>query len=111
MTDPELTTEEKREFFVNGVLKTWRETDAPFGKKAWDTVTKAMVFVGNYKDWAGADKKAEVLQILSLVLDKTDAPGPDFIVDRFIEWAAEYGIDYLYEAYKGKFEFDGETAS
>lgn len=107
----ELTTDEKREFFVTDILKTWKEDKASsFGKKAWGTVTKAMVFVGNYEGWAGADKKEEVLKILSLVLDKTDSPGPDFLVDPFLEAVAEYGIDYLYDAFKGKFAFDGEPA-
>ena len=104
---PDLTTDEKREFFITDVIKLWKETEEPFYKKAWGTVTKAMQFVGNYEGWSGADKKAEVLKILGVVLDKTDSPGPDFVVDRFIAEAAEFGIDYLYDAYKGKFAFDG----
>jgi hypothetical protein len=106
----DLTTEEKREFFVNDVIKTWHE-DIPFYKKAWGTVTKAMEFVGAYEGWSGADKKKEVLEIIRLVLDKTDSPGPDFLVDSFIEQAAEFGIDYLYDAFKGKFAFDGKPAA
>ncbi len=102
-----LTTEEKREFFIADVLKLWEKDETPFYKKAWGTVTQAMQFVGNYKDWSNADKKVEVLKILEVVLDKTDSPGPDFIVDRFIQEAAEFGIDYLYDAFKGKFAFDG----
>jgi len=104
----ELTTEEKREFFVQDILNLWREQkDIPFYKKTWGTLAKSMQFVGNYKDWSGADKKAEVLKILDVVLAKTDSPGPDFLVDRFIAEAAEFGIDYLYDAFKGRFKFDG----
>lgn len=109
MPDP-LTAEENREVFVTELLTVWRkqtEANEPFGKKAWGVVTRAMNFVGNYKEWVGADKKREVLEILSLVLEKTDAPGPDFIVDLFIEWAAEWAIDALYGAFKGEFTFDG----
>lgn len=107
----ELTTEEKRELFVIDVLKVWQEQkDESFYKRAWGTVTLAMQFVGNYEGWTGADKKQEVLEILKVVLEKTDSPGPDFLVDRFIAEAAEFGIDYLYDAFKGKFAFDGNPA-
>lgn len=106
----DLTVEEKREFFVEDTLKVWREhSDWPFAKKIWETVTRTMQFVGHYQDWEGADKKAEVLKILEGVLDKTDSPGPDFIVDWIIGEAAEFGVDYLYDAFKGKFAFDGPT--
>lgn len=107
-----MSTEEKREAFIDDILKVWAEQkDEPFYKKAWGSVARAMQFVGNYQDWTGADKKAEVLAILAVVLEKTDSPGPDFIVDSFIQEAAAFGIDYLYEAFKGKFTFDGEGTS
>ena len=102
-----LTKEDFREFFIRDLLKLWREEEQPFYSRSWDTVARTMQFVGNYKGWSGADKKAEVLEILSIVLDQTDSPGPDFIVDRFIQQAAEWGIDYLYKAFKGEFSFDG----
>ena len=96
--------------FVARLLETWSSTnDEPFGKKAWKTITSAMVFAGQ-TDLANTDKKQLVMDILREVLDKTDSPGPDIVVDRFIEMAASYGIDALYDAYKGKFDFDGVSA-
>ena len=102
-----MTVEEKRELLVKNLLDLWKDSDAPWGKKLWTAVTKIMVFVGGYKDFAGADKKKEALAALHLLLDKTDAPGPDFIVDPFIEWCVESGMDALYEAAQGAIDFDG----
>ena len=111
MSDAELTVEEKRDFFVEKLLTTWKDSEETFFKKLWTSVTAAMQFVGHYQGWAGTDKKAEVLLILAVLLEKTDSPGPDWLVDKFIEEAAEFGIDALYNAFKGKFNFDGDATS
>ena len=103
---PNLSPDEKRALFVADVIVLWKANTAQFYDKAWGTVAKTMEFVGNY-DWSGADKKAEALKILAEILQQTDSPGPDFLVDSFIQGAAEFGIDYLYDAFKGKFAFDG----
>lgn len=107
---PELSVEEKREFLIVNMLKVWNDPEneaVPIGKKVVDSLTKIMVFVGNYKDFTGADKKEEALAILELLLKKTDSPGPDFVVDAAILWIAEAVIDALYDAFKGEFDFDG----
>jgi len=100
------------EAFVTNLLAIWNapeNKDIHFGKKAWDSLSRAMVFAGQ-TDLAGADKKQLVLDILALLLEKTDSPGPDFIVDAFFKQVADYGIDALYDAFKGKFNFDGEKS-
>jgi len=104
---PDLTVEEKREFLVEELVKVWKDSEEPVGKKLMGSLTRIMVFVGNYADFAGADKKEETLAILELLLEETDSPGPDFVVDKAILWAAEAAIDALYDAFKGKFDFDG----
>ena len=103
----DLTTEEKREFLVTDLLTVWEKSEDPVAKKVWTALVAIMVFVGGYEDFAGADKKEEAVAILELLLEKTDSPGPDFVVDPAIVWAVEYGIDALYDAFKGKFAFDG----
>ena len=108
----DLTNKEKREFLVVDLIKVWVASEfdeIPVGKKLADSLTKIMVFVGGYKDFAGADKKEETLAILELLLEGTDSPGPDFVVDAAIMWIAEHVIDALYDAFKGKFNFDGDA--
>lgn len=96
--------------FVDQLLATWNEAnEEPFGKKAWKTITSAMVFAGK-TDLAKTDKKQLVLDLLGMVLDRTDSPGPDLIVDSFIKMAADHGIDALYSAFKGEFNFDGDAS-
>lgn len=98
------------EAFVTALLQIWQEkSEEPFLKKAWDSITRAMVFAGG-TDLAKTDKKALVLDIIKTVLEKTDSPGPDFIVDKFLTEVASYGIDALYDSFKGKFAFDGPLA-
>lgn len=107
----ELTPDDKRDLLVTSLLNEWNENkETPFFKKVWNSITKAMEFVGSYEGWSGADKKEEVLKILRVLLDKTDSAGPDFLVHPFIEMAAEWGIDSLYDAFKGKFAFDGKDS-
>jgi len=100
----ELTTEEKRSFFVNDLVAAWEPTTG-WSTKLWNSITKAMVFVGNYPGFSGSDKKAEVLKIVELLLERTDSPGPDFIVDKFILWAVSGAVDKLVDASKDKFAF------
>jgi hypothetical protein len=106
LTDSGLTVEEKREFLVKELVALWNDEAASAGTKIFGVVTEAMEFVTHYEDFSGADKKVEVLAIVEEFLSQTDQPGPDFVVDKAIMWAAEAAIDYLYDAFKGKFNFD-----
>lgn len=106
MADQALTVEEKRHFFVKEMIALYNDTSKPAQQKIWEVTTSAMEFVTHYEGWSGANKKQEVVEILREFLAQTDQPGPDFVVDKAILWMAEYGIDYLYDAFKGKFDFD-----
>ena len=107
---PDLTTEEKRVFFVKEMVSIWNSNDKPASQKIWEVVKESMEFVTHYTDFSGSDKKMEVIEIVREFLSQTDQPGPDFIVDKGIMWAVEYGIDYLYDAFKGKFNFDSPAS-
>lgn len=107
---PELNVEEKREVLVKDLVSVWNDPkfdDVSAGKKIMDSLTKIMVFVGGYDGFSGVDKKEETLAVLELLLDQTDSPGPDFVVDPAIMWAAEAAITALYDVFKGRFNFDG----
>lgn len=97
---------EQRQQLVKDVLAKF--SDGVQISDAWEIITLSMAYVGQYKDWSGADKKKEVLSILEEVLAETDSPGPDAITDRLIMYGADKAIDYLYDAFKGKFNFDGD---
>jgi len=100
--------EEARETFILALLSAWEGSETPVNQKIWTIVTMAMEYVGEFKDWEGVDKKEEALLILETFLDKTDSPGPDSVVDKAILWLVDAGIDYLYDAFKGRFTFDGK---
>lgn len=97
-----MSQEERREKFVSELLDLYK--DGIQGKDFMDALVKTMEYVGQYADFSGADKKAEVLAILQVVLDKTDSPGPDAITDRVVMWIAPQAIDYIVSAARGKFK-------
>lgn len=93
------------EEFLGSLIEGWNE-DIPQQKKVWNTVVRAMEFFGPY-DWEGEDKKDAVLHTLADVLNATDFYGSDVIIDPLVLALADYAIDYLYDAFKGKYGFDG----
>lgn len=95
-----------REKFIDSCLEFFNDETLSFGESLKSVVTSAMEYVGG-KDWSGTNKKTEVLEIIGLVLEKTDSPGPDFVVDKAVMWGCEWAIDAIYEAFKGKFKLDG----
>jgi len=101
-----MSQDERREQLVKDILAKFE--DGVQIKDAWEVLTAAMTYVGQFEDWSGADKKKEALRILEEVLAQTDSPGPDAITDRLIMFGADKAIDYLYDAFKGKFNFDGK---
>lgn len=95
-----MTQEEKRAAFVAELLVQYK--DGLSVSDLWPTAVACMEYVGQYEDWAGADKKAEVLAILKEVLASTDGPGPDALVDPLAGMLLSHGIDYIVEAARGK---------
>lgn len=100
--------EEKRQALVASLVLTWNNSNEKAGKKLWASLTKAMEFAATYPGFSGADKKKLALGVVWEFLQQTNSPGPDYVVDRAIMWIVEYGVDALYDSFKGKFSFDGE---
>lgn len=103
--------EAKRKKLVLDLVSDWQTNQDRAGKKIWTALVTIMEFVGNYPGFAGADKRKLALSTFQEFLAQTNSPGPDFVVDPAILWAVEYGVDYLYDAFKGKFNFDGTEIS
>lgn len=68
-------------------------------------VPKLMDYAESFMHLDGPAKKQKVLDLCQIVLDRTDGPGPDFLVDRGIMWVLPNVIDSLVDAAKGKFSF------
>lgn len=72
----------------------------------WDVVLAIMEKVEDWKDLAsGPDKKQFVLEVVEVVLDKVDLPGPDFITKRVILWFLPSLIDKFVDIAKSKLNF------
>lgn len=95
--------DERREKFVTEVVQQLQ--DGFQVADAMPVLTKAMEYVGTYPNFSGADKKKEVLEILGLVLDKVDLPGPDVLLKPIVKALLPVVIDHLVDAAKGKFNF------
>jgi hypothetical protein len=102
--------EAKRKKLVADLVSDWNTNPDKAAKKLWEALKTIMEFVGSYPGFAGADKRRLALDTFHEVLQQTNSPGPDFVVDPAILWAMEYGVDYLYDAFKGKFDF-GSSAT
>lgn len=92
-----------REQFVDSLLEIFE--DGFQLRDVYDVLVKSLEYVADFDGWTHADRKEEVLKILAAVLDRTDSPGPDAIVDWIIEEGAEVAIDYLWDAAAGRFSF------
>lgn len=102
-----MSKDEVREKFVSEVLASLDD-----GFQISDLakfLVKAMEYYGTVADLSGTEKKEEVLKIVALILDKTDSPGPDFVVDNLIKYFLPDIIDRLCDAAKGKLDFGGST--
>lgn len=92
------------ENFVQHLLSLWKVTDIRPTKVVWDTVVQTMQFVATFP-WENGKKKEVALNIVKRVLDETDSPGWDLLVDHVVYWMVDEGIDYLYDAWAGRFNF------
>ena len=96
-----MSQEELREKFVADVTALY--ADGFQVKDLLDTLEKAMVYVGQFKDWDGLDKKAEVLAIIELVLRGQDLPGPDVLTRPVVMYILPGLVDKFFELAKEKF--------
>lgn len=53
---------------------------------------------------SGEEKKATALAIINYVVDSTDLPGPDALLDPILKKAAPFVIELVISASKGKIE-------
>ena len=100
-----MSQEEKREAFVAGLLEKYK--DGLSLSDIWPTAVAAMAYVGDLEGWSGLDKKEEVLAILKEVLDQTDGPSWDAVVDPLAMVLLSQGIDWIVEAAKGRLNVGG----
>lgn len=71
----------------------------------WVIVPKLMDYSESFMDLDGPAKKQKVLDLCQVILDRTDGPGPDWIVDRGVMWLLPGAIDQLVASAKGRFTF------
>lgn len=67
-------------------------------------VPMVMEIVEKVQGMSGPEKRASALKIINFVLDETDLPGPDAILDPILKKAAPYVIDLLIAATKGEID-------
>lgn len=71
----------------------------------WDAIPKTMEIVEGLGGLDGEAKKERVLKIISLLLDKVNLPGWDWLTKKAIMFFLPGVIDKLVEASKGHFNF------
>lgn len=64
-------------------------------------VPMVMEIVEKVEGASGEEKKATALEIINYVIDATDMPGPDSILDPILKKAAPYVIELVINASKG----------
>ena len=69
-------------------------------------VPKLIVHVEKYKNLSGSDKKDLVIEILKLIIDKTDLPGDDTIIDPLLKQFIPTIIDTLIDVDKRKIKLN-----
>lgn len=65
-------------------------------------VPMAMEIVEQVQGMSGEEKKATAVQIINHVIDTTDMPGPDTILDPILKKAAPFVIELVIDASSGK---------
>jgi len=72
----------------------------------WSDVFKVvpavMEIVEQVEGMSGPEKKETVVEIVNYVIDTTDAPGPDMIIDPILKKAVPFLIELVINAASGK---------
>jgi hypothetical protein len=69
----------------------------------FQVVPLVMEIVERVQGLSGEEKKQTALAIINHVIDTTDAPGPDAIIDPILKRLAPYVVELVISVSKGKF--------
>ena len=76
--------------FIEAIAITFKNISA---EKIVDILPKIIAYVQKFKKLSGDQKKALIIQILNVIIDKTDGPGDDAIFDPILKRLVPVLID------------------
>lgn len=76
--------------FIEAIAITFKDISA---EKLVDILPKIIAFVQKFKKLSGDQKKALIIQILNVIIDKTDGPGDDEVFDPILKRLVPILID------------------
>ena len=88
--------------FVEALSTNFKDISA---EKIIELLPKIIQHVQKYKKLTGEQKKALIIKVLNLVIDKTDGPGDDEIFDPILKRLVPVLIDTFVKIGKNKIKF------
>ena len=88
--------------FVEALSTNFKDISA---EKIIELLPKIIEYVQKYKKLSGEQKKALIIKVLNLVIDKTDGPGDDEIFDPILKRLVPVLIDTFVKIGKKKIKF------
>ena len=76
--------------FIEAIAITFKDISA---EKIVDILPKIIAYVQKYKKLSGDQKKALIIQLLNVIIDKTDGPGDDEVFDPILKRLVPILID------------------
>ena len=76
--------------FIEALAITFKDISA---EKIIDILPKIIAYVQKFKKLSGDQKKALIIQILNVIIDKTDGPGDDEVFDPILKRIVPLLID------------------
>ena len=76
--------------FIEALAITFKDISA---EKIVDILPKIIAYVQKFKKLSGDQKKALIIQILNVIIDKTDGPGDDAVFDPILKRLVPVLID------------------
>ena len=76
--------------FIEALAISFKDISA---EKIVDILPKIIAFVQKFKKLSGDQKKALIIQILNVIIDKTDGPGDDEVFDPILKRLVPILID------------------
>ena len=76
--------------FIEAMAITFKDISA---EKIVDILPKIIAYVQKFKKLSGDQKKALIIQILNVIIDKTDGPGDDEVFDPILKRLVPILID------------------
>ena len=88
--------------FVEAIATNFKNISS---EKIIELLPKIIQYVQKYKNLTGEQKKALIIRILNLIIDKTDGPGDDEIFDPILKRMVPVLIDTFVKIGKNKISF------